>query len=299
MAVGAGAVWGLAFVLPQSLTQVSTLGLVTGRYLVYGLLSAVLVIPRWKRLRWLMDRSAVLTALAFAFAGNIGNYYLLAWGISRLGAPVGAATIACLPVTAALYGNWRRREFPFRRLLAPIVLTLGGLALINVKPLSQAGGSGSGPSRLLALACLLAALALWTWFTVHNAEFLKTRTGFSAAGWSTCVGVGTLPFAVVAVVVMGLSGLGSPVAHGHRGLLALVLGSLVLGIPTTWGGAALWNRASALLPVSLSGQLIVLQTVMGFAYTCAFVVRWPALLEIAGFALLLVALPLAVRKMRE
>lgn len=134
---------------------------------------------------------------------------------------------------------------------------------------------------------------------MHNAEFLKTRAGFSAAGWSTCVGVGTLLFAVVAVVVMGLSGLGSPVTHGHRGLLALVLGSLVLGIPTTWGGATLWNRASALLPVSLSGQLIVLQAVMGFAYTCAFVVRWPTLLEIAGFALLLVALPLAVRKMRE
>src|SRR4051794_29549542 len=84
--VAAGLLWGLAFVVPPQLPGVPALDLTLGRYLVYGLLSAGLLLRELPVVRGL-GRREWLAALVFAAAGNVGYYLLLVLAIDQAGAP--------------------------------------------------------------------------------------------------------------------------------------------------------------------------------------------------------------------
>ena len=62
--------------------------------------------------------------------------------------------------------------------------------------------------------------------------------------------------------------------------LAVALGASVIG-------NGLWNAASRLLPLSLSGQLIVFETLFALLYGFLHEGRWPRPLESAAIALML------------
>jgi hypothetical protein len=46
--MGAGALWGLVFLAPELTAMFNPLELAIGRYTAYGLMSAVLIAPRWR-----------------------------------------------------------------------------------------------------------------------------------------------------------------------------------------------------------------------------------------------------------
>ena len=46
--MGAGALWGLVFLAPEIVPGFSPLEQAVGRYLAYGLMSVLLVAPRWR-----------------------------------------------------------------------------------------------------------------------------------------------------------------------------------------------------------------------------------------------------------
>jgi drug/metabolite transporter (DMT)-like permease len=83
---GAGLLWGLAFLVPTLLEQVSAVDLTLGRYLVYGLLSAALLRSR-------LDRDAWRAALFMAVTGHVGYYVLLVVAIGGAGAPLAAIVV--------------------------------------------------------------------------------------------------------------------------------------------------------------------------------------------------------------
>jgi drug/metabolite transporter (DMT)-like permease len=69
--MGAGALWGLVFLAPEVMRGFSPLQQAVGRYLAYGLLSALLIAPRWRSLAARMT-PRLLWALAWlALAGNL------------------------------------------------------------------------------------------------------------------------------------------------------------------------------------------------------------------------------------
>ena len=49
--VAAGALWGLVFLAPELVHSFSPLELAAGRYLAYGVISVMLILPRWRALR--------------------------------------------------------------------------------------------------------------------------------------------------------------------------------------------------------------------------------------------------------
>src|SRR5690349_2474613 len=132
--------WGLAFLMPVLLAKFDPMVITVGRYLCYGLVSLVMVAVTRNRLRYPMAiwRSAVL----FALAGHIGYYFILVQGIALVGAPVVTIIIGTLPVTVALYGNMRHRDYPYRR-LAPSLLLIGcGLVAVNLMEVDWSGTGG-------------------------------------------------------------------------------------------------------------------------------------------------------------
>ncbi|MEU5696353.1 DMT family transporter [Actinosynnema sp. NPDC020468] len=297
--VGANLIWGLAFLMPLLLPGSDAVALALGRYLVFGVVSAaILVVTRGGGARGL-GRRVWGTALVFAFAGHLGYYFFLVQGITHAGAPITTVIIGTLPVTVAVTGNLVRREFPFSRLLLPLGLITVGLVLVNVMEVDWRGAftGHSGATWLIGVASALAALGLWTWYAVANAGFLRKHPEISSSSWSTLMGVCTLALSLVALPVAALTG---GVRLGGAGsLVPLLIGSVVLGVLVSWVGTVLWNRSSGLVPISIAGQIVVVQVIAGLIYVFAWDGRVPPLPELIGIALLIGGVLLAIQRTRR
>jgi drug/metabolite transporter (DMT)-like permease len=251
------------------------------------------------------NRRTWLTALLFAATGNVGYYIFLVLGVQNVGASVTALINGTLPVTIALYGNWKRREYPFSRLLLPVILLVLGLLVINISALSgkqELPGISVG-QHFLGIFFAGIAVALWTWYAVANTTFLRTHPDFSSATWSTMIGVSTLFLALLALPLARGSGanpfdLQALLEPGSQ-LLPFVAGSLMLGLGVSWGGTVLWNQAFAALPISLAGQLIVFEPIAVFVYVAVVDARFPRFFELLGASLILIGVILGIRATRR
>lgn len=122
--------------------------------------------------------------------------------------------VGIIPVTVALAGNLVEREFPWRRLAAPVALILLGLLAINLA--GAEAGARAGEGRLFGLLCTLGAVGLWTLYGVANARFLRTNPSVSGPAWSTMVGAATLALVALAAPLVALL---DPDTIGFRQLL--------------------------------------------------------------------------------
>ncbi|HYF96400.1 MAG TPA: DMT family transporter [Symbiobacteriaceae bacterium] len=301
LAIGANAVWGLAFLVPVLLPDAGAVELTLGRYFAYGLVSLVLYLTTVRN-QVRISRQTWITALAFAAAGNVGYYFLLVLAVHNVGAPVTTMVIGILPITIPLVANWRRREYPFSRLAVPLLLVLVGLTLMNMVELRSGGAhmARSLAAQMFGLVSALGALVLWTWFGVANAEFLRKRPDISPSTWSTVVGAQTLVL-VLAAAPMAIVGSASPtwrVGLDGTGLGQLIAGSVVLGVVVSWGGTLLWNGASLRLPVSLAGLTIVLETIFGLVYVYVATRTFPTMLHVASIVLILLGVVLGILRTR-
>src|SRR6266568_171247 len=160
--VSASLVWGSAFLIPVLLGGWNPVIVTLGRYLVYGLLSAILFILGGGGPRRVL-REHWRTALAFALAGNAAYYLMLVIGIRAAGAPLTDMVIGAIPVVVAVTGNalapagdrvlWRR-------------LALAGLpAAALAGQLTTPSGAHPGPARLAAGVVFLGVVVSWagTW----------------------------------------------------------------------------------------------------------------------------------------
>ncbi|WP_163275512.1 DMT family transporter [Cellulomonas iranensis] len=296
--VGANLVWGLAFLVPVVLPGVPSLALALGRYLCFGAVSVVLLAVTWRTALAGVGAHAWRTAAVFSVTGHLGYYALLVQAIRWAGAPIATVIIGLLPVSIALTGNWVRRELPFARLVLPLALIVCGLTLVYVVELDwQSVVQGrSGADWALGIGAAVGALVLWTSYAVRNAQFLREHPHVSSTTWSTMMGVCTFGLSLVATPLVLASGAVRVDAADQVG--PLVLASLLLGVVVSWFGTVLWSRSSALTPISLAGQLAVVQVCAGLAYVFAWEGRLPPPLELGGFVLVVAGVVTVIRRAR-
>jgi drug/metabolite transporter (DMT)-like permease len=96
--------------------------------------------------------------------------------------------------------------------------------------------------------------------------------------------------------LLPLVGLTSPETPNPRSWGFFVLMSCVVALGASVIGAALWNMASRRLPITLSGQLIVSETLFALLYGFLHAHRWPRPLEWAAVFLLIGGVCWAVKK---
>src|SRR5437763_16443117 len=84
--VSAGVIWGLAFPIPVLLHGWNAVAVTAGRYIAYGLASAVFLALGGRPLRRLAARHW-WTDLVFAVTGNVGYYLRLVIRIGTVCAP--------------------------------------------------------------------------------------------------------------------------------------------------------------------------------------------------------------------
>ncbi|MFK0314346.1 DMT family transporter [Pseudomonas sp. NPDC090233] len=282
---GAGALWGLVLMVPALLPEFNPMLLSSVRYGLVGIISLLLAVPMARQLRQLTWRDAWML-LRLAVVGNLVYFVCLVAAIQRLGVAPASLIVGVLPLTITLYGRNDSGAVPLTRLVGPLALILAGILCINLETFAFAPGDIA--EKFMGLLYALAALACWTWYATQNSRCLKQCGHFDSHQWSVLIGVMTGLASVVMMAVLALwqpqqLQVEAPVARW--GLFwAACLGCAVLG---SWLATALWNAASKRLPLTLSGQLIVFETLFALLYAFLWRQAGPSLLEAAAIVLVI------------
>ncbi|MBS4168943.1 Inner membrane protein YtfF [Parachlamydia sp. AcF125] len=281
-------VWGLIFIIPQTMVEFSSFEVVLGRYLVYGLLSLGIFLSQ-NKFRQSYPLSIWLRALGFSFVSTVFYYTCLVLALRYSNPTVCTLILSISPITISLYGSWVEHTRNFRGLFFPSLLILFGLVVINFPYFNKVQSFSHYGFGILG--SFLSNFA-WSWYVVANAKFLKSTPQMASTTWSTLVGVSTLFWAVIwgiGLIVFGNDFEWEKYTVLNSALYRFLNGCLILGGVCSWFGAYLWNKASLYLPVTLAGQLTIFETIFGLLFVYIFEQRFPPLEEFLGIGILLSA----------
>ena len=307
-ALTAGLMWGLVFVAPLMLPGYAPALLTVGRYLAFGLLALPLALLLDRRALRELQPGDWWQAARLSLVGNFAYYLCLSAAIQRAGAPLPTMLIGTLPVVIAVCANHRNRvrdgQLPWARLAPSLALIAAGLGLVNHDELAALQAESGDPRRYAEGALLaVAAVACWTWYPIRNADWLRAHADRSPRAWATAQGLVTLPMAVAGALLLALAHRVAPGALipadfalplGERPLAYVGL-MAAIGLCSSWLGTLCWNEASQRLPTSLSGQLIVFETLAALAYAFGWQQRLPPLATLRGVVLLVAGVAWALR----
>ncbi|HWW28133.1 MAG TPA: EamA family transporter, partial [Caulobacter sp.] len=127
----AGAFWGGVFLAPKLLAAFTPLQMTAGRYLCYGLASAVLLAPSARGVLARLTLADWRDLAGLSLLGNIVYYVGLAVSVQIAGVAPASLIIGLLPVTITLIGAKPGEGVALRRLAAPLLLVAAGVACIN------------------------------------------------------------------------------------------------------------------------------------------------------------------------
>lgn len=285
-----GALWGLTFIAPRAVLPFSAFDLSVLRYLVFGLVSVGLMVsPRFRLtgMAWPM----LGTGLLLGAFGTFGYFLSISYAVLLAGPVLPPLIAGTAPVLLAIVANLHERSLPWRRLAWPLALIVAGLGVVNVASLQEAHANEAS-AILAGVGLSVVALLFWVAYGLVNAVVMRGADAPDALRW-TClqgVGCGTLAVLLLPLASGGPELLGFGSAATQRFLIWVV----ALGVIVSWLGTFGWVVASERLPMALSAQLIVAETVFGLVYGLAYEQRLPTAPEAVGTALQLIGVVVAV-----
>lgn len=296
----AGAMWGMVFIVPELLPAFSPVELAVGRYIAYGAIAFGLMLPRLKPLLARLERSDVGALLRHALTGNIVYYMLLAMGVKLAGVAPTSLIIGVLPIAVTLMGRKDHGAVALRSLALPLLVVAAGIACINVDMFRQAQAGNTDFARTaLGLACAAGALLCWSWYAIDNARYLKRNPHFSSAEWSALYGLASgliaLLIGAICMAIWHADITGAAGAASGRNWSMFWISNGLLALGASVIGNHLWNIASRQVPVTLSGQLILFETLFALLYGFIYAHRFPRPLEFAAITLLTAGVLWSVR----
>ncbi|WP_380872656.1 multidrug DMT transporter permease [Sphingomonas sp. DBB INV C78] len=284
--MAAGALWGLVFLAPELARAFSPLELTIGRYVSYGLISIILIAPRWRTLARRLRRREWLALAWLAVAGNTLYYILLSSAVQIGGIAMTSLVIGFLPVAVTIIGSRDRNAVSLSRLAPSLLLCAAGALCIGWQALALPA-TGTVGAQLTGLLCAIGALLSWTAFAVGNSRCLARLDHISAHDWSLLIGVVTGAQSLILIPVALVLDVPQHHAAAWAQFAAVSIGVALFASVV---GNALWNRASRLLPLTLVGQMILFETLFALIYGFVWEQRWPTMLEAAAFGLVVLSL---------
>lgn len=301
----AGAFWGMVFIAPKLLPAFSPWELAIGRYLAYGLVAAIASLPLLRRIARKLTRADCVALLRQAFAGNLLYYVLLAFGVQLAGVGPTSLIIGILPISVTVMGRRDHGAVPMARLIWPLLVVAAGIACINIDLFgggasahAAAAGAAVRPvwEKVAGVLCAAGALVCWTLYAVDNARYLQRNPQYSGNEWSALYGMSTGAVSVVLALAGWLFAGSAPGGSGSgRDWHWFWMVNAAVALGASLIGNNLWNISSRRLPLTLSGQMIVFETLFALAYGFVFDHRWPRPLELAAILLLIIGVAWSVR----
>lgn len=279
--VCAGLCWGVIFLGPALTPGLSGVQFAVLRFLCYGVLSLVLLLPRWRQLCSNLTWADWKSLFWLSLIGNLFYYSMVGSAVQHVGIATTSLIVGLIPVLITLAGRNDANAVSLMRLIPSLCCAVAGVVLISLNALGRSANASTG--SVLGLLCAAAALISWSWYAVSNARRLGVMTRVSSRDWSLLAGIMTGAQALLlAVPVLGTE----VVSHSAPAWInfLLVAGSVAL-LSSVIGGAC-WNQASRLLPLALSGQVLVVETLAALLFGFIWERRLPDVLEWVAIALL-------------
>ncbi|MBB3770255.1 drug/metabolite transporter (DMT)-like permease [Angulomicrobium tetraedrale] len=285
-----GALWGLTFIAPRAILPFSAFDLSVLRYLIFGLVSvALMVIPRFRPTG--LSPRMLGTGLLLGAFGTFGYFLSISYAVLLAGPVLPPLIAGTAPVLLAIVANFHERSLPWRRLAWPLALIVAGLGVVNVASLQEAHANEAS-AVLAGVGLSVVALLFWVAYGLVNAMVMRGADAPDALRWTGIQGLGC---GVLALLLLPLlSGAPALVDFNSAATQRFFIWVVALGVVVSWLGTFGWVVASERLPMALSAQLIVAETVFGLVYGLAFERRLPTAPEAVGTALQLVGVVVAV-----
>ena len=296
-ALGACFIWGFIFVIPQFMINFTSIEVTMGRYVFYGVISALIFAKSKIRGTCNYPRHIWIKALWFSLISTIVYFTFLVLGLRYCTPAICTLILGIAPIVIAFYGNWKQKEVSFRSLVIPSFLILIGLICINLPNLSE---TRSLTTHMWGLLFSLIALITWSWYAVTNSRLLKKHPEIHSSDWTTLVGMATLFWVVIFTLFFATFFPSQLNIHKFlifdQNMVQFLIGSAVLGVVCSWIGAFLWNRASFYLPISLAGQITIFETIFGIFTIYLVEKKLPPRLECIGILLFIVAIAYCIHQ---
>jgi len=297
-AILAGAIWGGVIIGPSLLPEFNAVLISSVRFSLYGLISLLLALPIASSLLARLTRNDVFVLLRLSLTGNVLNYALLGASVQLSGVTAAALINGMMPVAITFLGRGDPGSLPLSKLKLPLLLVFLGIVSVSLEHSGAPAASTSLSSRLLGLACGFSAVVCWSWYATRNARYLK-QSHFNSSEWSTLVGIVT----GIVAVVFGIAALLLfpnlvPTQVESSRWMALLWVCLFLALCGSWLANGLWNACSRRMATSLSGQMIVFETLFACVYGFLFSQRVPGLMEVISIVLLVVGVVWAAKRHR-
>jgi len=184
-------------------------------------------------------------------------------------------------------------------LALPLALIAAGVAVVNFAAIGDTG-RGDRDTILLGITSTVLALAIWIAYGLANAAVMRAPDAPDGLHWTGLQGIGA---ALGSLVLLPFTSFGTVTVLSQAEWLNFLGWALVMGLAGSWFATWCWVVASRRLPLALSAQLIVAETVFGLIYGFIFEARWPtpaewsgSALQLAGVATALAAFSVPVRQ---
>ncbi|EOF7791008.1 DMT family transporter, partial [Klebsiella pneumoniae] len=144
-----------------------------------------------------------------------------------------------------------------------------------------------GKRQMLGMLCAFAALLCWSRYAVENSRCLKNLP-YNSNQWSLLIGLCTGCISVLLWLIASIfrfSAVDLSLPEHTQTLFWIT--NMMLAVVSSWLGYLAWNLCSRRLPVSLTGQMVVFETLFALLYGFIYSQRIPDLQETAAILLLL------------
>ncbi|RFB82225.1 permease [Rhizobium leguminosarum bv. trifolii] len=283
------ALWGLTFVAPRAVAPFTAWDLTIARYGIFGLACLVLMIDRRFRPAG-MAPSRLLVGLLLGGAGYVGYFVSAAFAVQLAGAAIPPVIVGTMPVLLAIIANIRDRSAPWQVLAFPLMLIAVGVAIVNIATIRTADPSTKATITLGILASFV-ALAIWIVYGLANAAVMQSADAPDGLQWTGLQGIGA---ALGSLLLLPLASFDLVDTASISDVANFAGWALLMGLGGSWFATWCWVIASRRLPLVLSAQLIVAETLFGLAYGFSFEARLPSSAEAIGAALQFVGVCAAV-----
>lgn len=297
--LGACVLWGFVYLVPLVLPDYDPVIIATARYISFGLVAVPLMwMQRHEFAHYTLKDWG--TACALGVLGNCVYYWLLLNCINMAGAPFAGMCMALIPVLVAVIANLRDKKrgrfVRWRSLIPALVLIFAGLVLANISEFKAVVAASQGNPERFWYGVLfgIAALAVWTWYPICNADWLIDHPKRTPRAWTTAQGLATLPVACAGfALVQTTVNAGGPLLGPQPVWFVFVM--IASGLLCSWVGTVFWSEMSQRLPTALAGQMIVFETLFAVVYAHTLRLEWPVWSMTAGMVLLVLGVLLSLR----
>ncbi len=289
-----GALWGLTFVAPRVVAPYSAWDLTVARYGIFGIASVLLMLhPRLRPSG--LSLMQVVKGLVLGGAGYVGYFVSAAYAVRLAGAALPPLVIGTMPVVLAVVANVRDHSVRWRSLAVPLASIAAGVGIVDVAVVEAAGAANRADIGRGVL-CAGIALAIWVVYGMVNSSVMRAPKPPDALHWTGLQGIGA---ALGSLVLLPLTTFGRLDAVSPADSGRFLIWALIMGLAASWLATWCWVVASRKLPLVLSAQLIVSETVFGLIGGFVFEARWPRLAEWIGAALQLIGVGAAIGLLSE